>query len=43
MDPGVLFDALYITITESQRHKKKILIFIHFDPSRSFFSIEILW
>jgi len=28
-------------ITKSQRHKKRMLIVIHFNPSRSFFYIEI--
>jgi len=37
MDSGVLFHTLYLTITNSQRHKKRVLIVIHFNPSRSFF------
>jgi len=40
MGSGVLFHALYVTITHSQRHKKRILIVIHFNPSRSFFSVD---
>ena len=34
---GVLFHTLYLTITNSQLHKKRVLIVIHFNPSRSFF------
>jgi len=37
MDSGLLFHALYITITNSQRHEKRMLIAIHFNSSRSFF------
>ena len=37
IDLGVLFHLLYLTITNSQRHKKRVLIVIHFNPSSSFF------
>ena len=34
---GVLFHTLYVTITDSQRQKKRMLIVIHLKASRSFF------
>ena len=34
----VLFQ--YVTITKSKRHKKRMLIVIHFNPLRSFFYIR---
>jgi len=37
MAPGHLFHTLYITITNSQHQKKRMLIVIHFNPSHSFF------
>jgi len=37
---GVLLHKLYVTIIKSQRHKKRMLIFIHFNPLRSFFYIR---
>ena len=37
MDLGVLFHTLYATITNSQRNKQRIFVFIHFNPSRSLF------
>jgi len=43
MDSGVLFHALYVTITNFQRHKKRILVVIHFNLSRSFVSIKVFW
>jgi len=42
MDSGVLFYILYVTITNSQRQKKRMLIFIHFNTSRSFFYRDLL-
>jgi len=36
MDSGVLFHALCVAIANSQRHKKRILIVIHFSISHSF-------
>ena len=42
MDSGVLFHTLYVTITNSQRQKKRMLIVIHFNPSRSFFYRDLL-
>jgi len=41
MDSGVLFHALKVTITNSQRHKKRTFIVINFDPSRSFFCRDL--
>jgi len=41
MDSGVSFHALYVTTTNSQRHKKRILIVIYFNPSRSFFCRDL--
>jgi len=37
MDRGVFFHTLYVKITNSQHHKKRVLIVIHFNPSRLFF------
>jgi len=37
MDSGVLFHTLYVTITNSQRHEKKMVIVIHFNHSSSLF------
>ena len=37
MNIGVLFHTWYVTITNSQRHKKRMLTVIYFIPSRSFF------
>jgi len=34
--------TLYVTITNSQRHRKRMLIVIIFDPSRSFFYRDLL-
>jgi len=42
MDSGVLFHTLYVIITISQYQKKRIAIVIHFNPSRSFFYIDLL-
>jgi len=42
MDSGVLFHALYVTITNSQRRKKGVLIVINFNPLRSFFYRDLL-
>jgi len=39
---GVLFHTLYVTITNSQRHKKRMLIVIHFYLSRSFFYRDLV-
>jgi len=36
MVSGVLFQTLYVTITNSQRHEKRMLIIIHFNLSRPF-------
>jgi len=38
-----LLPRIYVTIINSQRHKKRILIVIHFNLSRSLFSVEIFW
>ena len=38
---GILFHTLYLAITKSQRHKKRVLIVIHFNPSRSFFYTDL--
>jgi len=37
MDSGILFHTLYVTITNSQRHKKIMVIVIYFNPSRTLF------
>jgi len=37
IDSGVLFHTLCVIITNSQRHKKRMLTVIHFNPSRSSF------
>ena len=42
MDSAVLFHRLYVTIINSQRQKKRMLIVIHFNPSRSFFYRDLL-
>jgi len=42
MDSGVLLNKLYVTIANSQRHKKKMLIVIDFNLSRSFFYRDLL-
>jgi len=42
MDSGVFFHTLYVTRTNSQRHKKRMLILIHFNLSRSFFYGDLL-
>jgi len=42
MDSGVLFHVLDVTITNPQRHKKKMLSVINFNPSRSFFYRDLL-
>jgi len=34
MDSGVLFHTLYATITNSQRHKKRMFNVTHCNPSR---------
>jgi len=36
-DSVLLSHILYVTITNYQRHKKRMLMVIHFSPSRSFF------
>jgi len=43
MDSGVLFQRLYVTIATSQRHKKRMLIVIHFNLSRSFLYKDLLF
>jgi len=40
-DSGVLFHTLYVTITNSQLQKKRMLSVIHFNPSRSSFYRDI--
>jgi len=42
MDSGVLLHILYVTITNSQRHKKKMLTVIYFILSRSLFYKDLL-
>jgi len=42
MDSGVLFHTLFVIITNFQRQKKRMLIVIHFNPSRSFLYAD-LW
>jgi len=42
MDLGHLFYTLYVTITNSQRHKKRMFIVIHFNLSRSLFYRDLL-
>jgi len=42
MGSGVLLHKLYVTITNSQRHKEKIIIVIYFNLSRSFFYGDLL-
>jgi len=42
MDSGVLLHKLYVTITNSQRHKKKMLIVMYFNLSRSFLYRDLL-
>jgi len=39
--PGVLFHTLYVTVTKSQCHKRRMFIVIHFNPLRSFFYFQI--
>jgi len=43
MDSGVLVHILRAKITNSQRCKKRMLIVIHFNPSRLFLYIEIFY
>jgi len=43
IDSGVLFHTLYVTITNSQRQKNRMLIVIHFNLSRSFFYRDLLF
>jgi len=43
MDSGVLFHTLYVTVTNSQPQNKRMLIVIHFNPSRSFFYRDLLF
>jgi len=43
MDSGILFCALYVTLTNSQRHEKRMLIVNHVsNPLRSFFYRDLL-
>jgi len=37
MDSGILFHTLHVTITNSQRHEKRMVIVIHFNHSSSLF------